>query len=224
MSATAFVGPVKNVDAAREFAAGLKGERQAEWLASERRTGCKRERVFLAETPNGTMVMIYREAENAGNHLSQLKASSNPFDRHYIESISKMAGVDITSFPPGPPPHLVFEWMGGERARNCTMIAAPVPDPAKFWQFLREMSSRPAEHSESRQRHGIVFERAFYMHEAKMAVVYMEGKDPAASIGEIMQSTATYDKWFVEQLAKVHGMDPKAAPTKAPELLVLFDA
>jgi hypothetical protein len=170
------------------------------------------------------MIMAYREAPNAGFHMANLVSSSHPFDKFYVESLVKIAGVDFSKMPPGPPPHLVFEWTNGQRSRSCTMIAAPVPDPAKFWSMCREMSKRSAEHRESRESQGIVLEQAFYLHEAKMVAVYLEGEDPQNAMQRAMNSSFAYDRWFIEQATAVHGIDFKKTPPPAPELLVLFDA
>jgi hypothetical protein len=224
MSTIAFVGPVKDVNAARTFASEIKGARKAEYVAAQKRQGCTRERVFLTQTPMGPTILAYREGPNAGFHMAALASSSNSFDKFYVESIVKIAGVDFTKAPAGPPPHLAFEWTNGKRARMCTMIGAPVPDAAKFWKFCREMSARRAEHFESRERHGIVLEQAFYLHESKMAVAYLEGEAPQAALENMLKSTATYDRWFVDQITAVHGIDFRAQTPPTPELLVLFDA
>jgi hypothetical protein len=214
---------VKDVAAARSFASEIKGERRNEYLAYQKRTGCRHERVFLAETPKGSMIMVYRDAPNAGMNMAQLASSSHPFDKWYRESVQKIAGMDFTSIPPGPPPQVAFEWTNGRRARSCTMIGAPVPDPSKFWKLCREMTMRTAEHRESREQHGICLEQCFYMHEAKMAVVYIEGEDPSKAMEESMKSSNNYDRWFVDQITAVHGIDFRNQPPPQTELLVLFD-
>src|SRR6185295_12556268 len=133
MSVMAFGAPIKDVNAARELAATLKGERSAEYVASQRRLGCVRERVFLGDSPNGPVHMVYREGVNAGFRMAQALSSTNAFDKFYIESVSKIAGIDVSKVPAGAPAHLVFEWTSGERSRNCTMFMAPIPDATKLW-------------------------------------------------------------------------------------------
>jgi hypothetical protein len=224
MSTIGFVGPVKDVGAMRAFASEVNGPRKADYLAAQKRNGCVRERVFLTETPMGPMVMVYREAPNAGMTMATVAASSNAYDKYYFESVTKMAGVDFSKLPPGPPPHLVFEWASGKRAKGCTMIGAPVPDASKLWKMCREMSRRQSEHRESRERQGFVLEQAFYLHEAKMVAAYLEGDDPQAAMERGLKSDAPYDKWFAEQLAEVHGIDFRAHAPPKTELLVSFDA
>jgi hypothetical protein len=85
------------------------------------------------------------------------------------------------------------------------------------------MTGRYGEHAESRQRHGITLERAFYLHDAKMVAIYLEGDDPAQAVGKSMSSTAAYDKWFTDTASAVHGIDFRAGMPPAPELLVSFD-
>lgn len=224
MSTIGFAAPVKDVNAARAFAAELKGARRNEYVAAQKRNGCTRERIFVAETPMGPMILGYREAINAGFQFATLASSSNAFDKFYVESIIAMAGRDPMKTPPGPPPHLAFEWASGERARSCTMIVAPMPDVSKFWQMCREMSMRAGDHKESREGHGIVLEQAFYMHDAKMVAVYLEGPGADTAIERMVSSTASYDRWFIEQASAVHGVDFRASAPPKPELLFLFDA
>jgi hypothetical protein len=224
MSVMAFGAPIKDVNAARELAAELKGDRRAEYVASQRRSGCVRERVFLGESPMGPIQMVYREGLNAGYRVAQLMASSNAFDKYYLETISRISGIDLSTRPAGPISHLAFEWTSGERHRNCTMFMAPVPDASKLWSFLRDVSARPAEHTESRQRMGLCYEQVFYLHDAKMIVGYCEGPDAQKAFSTMLESTSAYDRWFVEQTAVVHGMDLRKQKMTPPELLVLFDA
>lgn len=224
MSVMAFGAPIKDVNAARELAATLKGERRADYVASQRRLGCVRERIFLGDSLMGPMQMVYREGINAGFRAAQLMTSSNAFDKFYMESIAKIAGINISSRPAGPPSHLAFEWTSGERSRNCTMFMAPVPDATNLWSFLREVSGRFGEHTESRQAMGLCFEQIFYLHDAKMIVGYLEGPDAQGSYKKMLDSTSTYDRWFVDQTKVVHGVDMRTMEMKAPELLVLFDA
>jgi hypothetical protein len=223
MSTIGFIGPVKDMAALRALASEINGPRKAEYLEAQRRERCHKERVFLVETPMGPMSLIYRDAPNAGYRMAHIAASSNAFDKFYMQSVQKVAGVDFTKLPPGPPPHLVFEWTNGRAGKNCTMIGAPVPDASKFWKLCREMTQRSAEHSESRERHGITLERAFYLHDAKMAVVYMEGDDPQKALESNTSSTAAYDVWFAEQISNVHGIDFRAHKPPKAELLVSYD-
>jgi len=224
MSMIGFVGPAKDVAAMRALAQECSGSRKGEFVESRKRAGITKERVFLAETPMGPMVLAYGEGLNAGFQMARFAASSNAFDKHFIETLQKVAGVEFSKLPPGPTPHLAFEWSSGKPGKKCTMIGAPIPEPAKFWAMCREMSRRYPEHGESRERQGVTLERAFVLHDAKMVAVYLEGDDPAHGVGAIMQSSAAYDAWFVQQISAVHGIDFKAGPPPVPELLVSYDA
>jgi hypothetical protein len=155
--------------------------------------------------------------------MARLMGSTQPFDKWFLDGVMKAAGVDFTKLPPGPPPHLVFEWSNGKPGKKCTMVAAPVPEPSKLWTFLRETTKRHAQHTESRERHGFTAERAFYLHDAKMVAVYLEGDDPEAGMAAGLTSTNEHDRWFAEQLKLVHGFDMSAQPPPKPELLVSFD-
>jgi len=224
MSTIGFAGPVKDVGAVRAFAAEINGPRKADHAAFLKRSGCTRERIFLAEAPTGSMILVYREAPNAGFQMAMVAASSHAYDKFYLESITKMAGVDFTKLPPGPPPHLAFEYVSGKRGKTCTMIGAPVPDASKFWKMCREMSMRQAEHRESRERHGVTLEQAFYLHDAKMVAVYLEGDDAPTAMERSLKSTAAYDQWFIEQITAVHGIDFRGQAPPKVEQLISHDA
>jgi hypothetical protein len=224
MSQIAFVGPVKDVEAFKSFAKEINGPKKAEHLDACKRHGTTKERIFLAQTPMGAMINIYSEGLNAGFMMARVRNSSNAFDKFYLESINKMSGIDVTKLPAGPPPHLAFEWTNGKPGKASTMIGAPVPDASKFWQFCREMTMRYAEHGESRERSGVTLERAFYLHEAKMVAIYLEGDDPAGAMEKSITSSVPYDKWFIEHASAVHGIDMRAGMPPKPELYYSFDA
>ncbi len=224
MSSIGFVGPVKDVEAFKAFAKEVNGARKAEHAESCRRNGLTKQRVFLAATPMGAMVNVYSEGLNVGFFMARLRASTSAFDKFYLESLNKMTGVNLTELPAGPPPNLAFEWTSGKKGKASTMIGAPVPDAAKFWQFCREMTMRYAEHGESRERSGITLERAFYMHDAKMVAAYLEGDDPAQSIQTSIKAGSGYEKWFIDQASAVHGIDMRAHTPPKPELYYSFDA
>jgi hypothetical protein len=223
MSSIGFVGPVKDVEAFKHFAREVNGARKAEHDEACRRHGLTKQRVFLAQTPMGAMVNVYSEGLNVGFFMARLRASTNAFDKFQLESLNKMTGVNLTDLPAGPPPNLAFEWANGKHGKASTMIGAPVPDAAKFWQFCREMTIRYAEHGESRERSGITLERVFYLHDAKMVAVYIEGDDPAQAIQKSLGSSAAYDKWFIDQASAVHGIDMRASMPPKPELFYSFD-
>jgi hypothetical protein len=224
MSMIGFVGPAKDTAAMRALAHECNGPRKSEYVEARRRVGVTKERIFLAETPMGAMVCAYGEGLNAGFQMARYAASNNAFDKFFLESLVKISGVDFAKMPAGPPPHLAFEWSNGKPGKKATMIGAPLAKPAEFWAMCREMTRRYAEHGESRERHGVTLERAFVLHDAKMVAVYVEGDDPAHGVGAVMQSSNDYDKWFADTASAVHGIDFRAGPPPAPELLVSFDA
>src|SRR5438105_3448298 len=102
MSTIGFAGMVKDVAAARELSKELSGPRKADYVAALKRQGCVKERVYLVETPMGHMNLVYRDAPNAGFAMAALAASSNAFDKFFLESVSKIAGVDLSKIPAGP--------------------------------------------------------------------------------------------------------------------------
>ena len=109
MSSIGFVGPLKDVDAFKSFAAEVNGGKKAEYVESRRRLGIEKERVFLMQTPMGPMVSVYTEGLNVGFMMARLRASSAAYDKGFIQALTKMSGVNLTELPAGPPPHLAFE-------------------------------------------------------------------------------------------------------------------
>src|SRR6266481_2876943 len=108
MSTIGFVGPVKDVEAFKTFAKEVNVARKGEHAEACRRHGITKQRVFLAQTPMGAMVNAYSEGLNAGFFLARLRASTNAFDKFYLESLSKMNGINMIDLPAGPPPNLAF--------------------------------------------------------------------------------------------------------------------
>jgi len=223
MSTIGFVGPVKDVEAFKAFAKEVNGGRKADYVDACRRHGTTKQRIFLAQTPMGAMVNVYTEGLNAGFFMARLRASSNAFDKFYLESLTKMSGINLTDLPAGPPPNLAFEWANGKPGKTSTMIGLPAPDAAKFWQFCRDMTTRYEQHGESREQSGITLERAFYLHDAKMVAVYLEGDDPAGAMAKSLSSTLPYDKWFIEHASAVHGIDMSRGMPPQPELYFSYD-
>jgi hypothetical protein len=86
----------------RTFAAELAGPRRAEFEASRARLGITREHVWLQETPQGTMAVVFLEAEDIGGALAGLASSQDPFDQWWHEQIKAIHGIDLTQPLPGP--------------------------------------------------------------------------------------------------------------------------
>lgn len=107
------------------------------------------------------------------------------------------------------------------------IIPAPVlpgkePRLQEVTRYIRE---HKAEYEKARDAAGITMERVYTMETPKglVVVAYLEGRNDFAKANEIQaRSDLPFDKWFLETLKDIHGIDFRQAPSgPAPE--VLFD-
>ncbi len=94
----------------RRVFAELRGPRRAEYEAAWRRLGIRAERVWHQQTPQGTLAVIYLEADDPGQVFAQLAASDDPFVAWWREQIKAIHGIDLTQPLPGPPNTHVHDW------------------------------------------------------------------------------------------------------------------
>ncbi|HBY94173.1 MAG TPA: hypothetical protein DEP84_09460 [Chloroflexi bacterium] len=84
--------------------------RRPEYEESRRRLGVSGERVWIAETVNGTVAVIAVVAAQPEQVLAQLATSDRPFDRWYREQLLALQGFDLTKPLSRASPELVLEW------------------------------------------------------------------------------------------------------------------
>jgi hypothetical protein len=107
-------------------------------------------------------------------------------------------------------------------------IALPFPVlPGKTEADIRSISERfksdPEEYAESRRRGGVTLERAYWQHTpmGDFVVAYVESTGPIEqALAAPAQSDLAIDKFFVEAIMDIHGVDlTQAMPGPAPEVL-----
>lgn len=105
MPSYGFVVPILpgKVEQDHLFAAELAGPRKAEHEASRARLGIIREQVWLQETPQGTMSVVYLEAEDMERAFIGLATSQDPHDQWWRGQILEIHGIDLSQGLPGPP-------------------------------------------------------------------------------------------------------------------------
>ena len=81
----------------------LMGSRREEYQESRRMLGIHRELAWHQETPDGTVAVVYIEADDPGAAMVGIGSSEEPFDRWFRERMSDIHGLDLTQ----PPPPLV---------------------------------------------------------------------------------------------------------------------
>ena len=107
---------------------------------------------------------------------------------------------------------------------TLTAVAFPIlPGKTEEWRsFVAELDGpRSAEYAESRRRAG-VRERTFLQQTpmGDLVIVTLEGEDPLAAFGKLMQATDAFTTWFIGRASAIHGFDLSAPMTAPPSELV----
>lgn len=106
MNSFAIAVPIQpgKTQALRDFVADIDGPRRAEEEAFHREFGTKREAMWLQSTPQGDLVVIYWEGEDAESYndaFFKLVASDDPFGAWLRDRFADIYGLDASA---GPPP------------------------------------------------------------------------------------------------------------------------
>src|ERR1051325_3086679 len=102
-------------------------------------------------------------------------------------------------------------------------FAAPVLEGKDAHTITNYFRAHMEDYEESRRRNGITMERAFVQPTpmGSFLVAYIEAeKDFGALSHELVESDLEIDKFFVEKIKEIHGLDVSAPPPgPLPELL-----
>lgn len=100
----AFVAPILpgKAEEHRRTSEELMGTRRAEYQASRKRLGIRRESAWHQETPAGTVVVVYIDADDPGAAMAGMASSDEPFDVWFREHISDIHGIDLAQPMPAP--------------------------------------------------------------------------------------------------------------------------
>jgi hypothetical protein len=94
-------------DLDRETLNQMSGERREEYEAAAREAGISRQIVWHHQTPDGTVAVVYIEADDPIAALGKFGSSDEPFNRWFREQMKDVHGIDISQ--PGPPAEKVFD-------------------------------------------------------------------------------------------------------------------
>ena len=81
--------------------------RRDEYEAAARRAGITRQIVWHQQTPDGTIAVVYIEADDPDAALGEFGSSDEPFNRWFRDQMKEVHGIDISE--PGPPLEKVFD-------------------------------------------------------------------------------------------------------------------
>ena len=96
-------------EAWRRFCQALLGGRLDEYAESCRRLGITKELIWLAQTSEGDLAIVYLEATHPDQVLPHLAASDLPFDCWLRKQVLELHGVDLTQ-PQRSGSELVLAW------------------------------------------------------------------------------------------------------------------
>jgi hypothetical protein len=116
MPALGFVLPLlpgKTDDDRDAMTSCWRGHRKAAFEASRRRHGITREAVWIQQTPNGDVAVLYLEADDLTAMFKGLAASEEPFDRWFREYVRDVHGVSLED--EFPPPEQVLDFTAATR-------------------------------------------------------------------------------------------------------------
>ena len=104
MQSVAFAAPIlpgKTDQDRADIRSCAEGERQAAHEASRARHGITREGVWIQQTPQGDLGVVYLEAENLQAAFASLASSSDPFDVWFRDQVRDVHGINLEDgFPP----------------------------------------------------------------------------------------------------------------------------
>ena len=110
MIAMAMPIPPEKYETWRAAMSSFTGPRRAEYDASRRRMGVLRQGVFVQQTPQGPMELLFIEAADPARFFGLLATSQDPFDVEFRAFLLDVYGLDLSQPPPGPLPELVLDW------------------------------------------------------------------------------------------------------------------
>ena len=115
MATYAFMLPILpgQEEADRAIFRELQGPRRAAYEAAWRRLGVRAERTWHQRTPQGTVAVVYLEADDLGRVFEGIATADDPFVAWWREQIKAVHGVDMTQPLPGPPNEQVHDWAAG---------------------------------------------------------------------------------------------------------------
>ncbi len=130
MPAVAFAVPIlpgKEEDYRRWFQE-IEGPRREEYLRSRQRLGVTREVIWNQATPQGTLAVVYLEADDIDRMFEGTASSDDPFDQWFREKVQEVHGIDLSQPQPGGPPQMVFDGPMPQLTAPATVKPGPESD------------------------------------------------------------------------------------------------
>jgi hypothetical protein len=97
-------------DLARKFANEVRGEHASHYADLMQRSGTTRVTWTLNETPAGTFILVWYEADDVLAIFDILANNTDDAANWMRSRIEETGGIQLTGPPPGPAPELILEW------------------------------------------------------------------------------------------------------------------
>ncbi len=97
-------------DLARKFAEEVRGAHAEHYADLMERSGTTRVTWTLTETPTGTFILVWFEADEVLAIFDILAQGTDAAAGWMRSRIEEMGGVELTGPPPGPAPELILVW------------------------------------------------------------------------------------------------------------------
>ena len=103
MPAVSFVVPVLSGKEEADLAwmEEMTGPRREEYESSWKQLGVTRHAVWHQQTPDGTVAVVYMEADNIARAMEGVASSDDPFNQWFRDRVQDVHGIDLEA---GSPP------------------------------------------------------------------------------------------------------------------------
>lgn len=99
-------------DDARSFGKEALGSHGDHYNELMQESGTSRVTWTLQETPAGTMLLVWFEADDVDAIFEHMAHGSGPAVDWMHDRVLEVAGIDLREAPSGPPPEVIMEWPG----------------------------------------------------------------------------------------------------------------
>ena len=100
------IAPLKKdkLDSWKAWAKQLGNEHNQEFNSFNKKYGLTRHDAWLAETPDGPVVVALHEGPGADSFMQKVAESNDSFEVSFKEKLMEFHGMDLSGPPPGPMP------------------------------------------------------------------------------------------------------------------------
>ncbi|NNC74194.1 MAG: hypothetical protein HKN93_01660 [Acidimicrobiia bacterium] len=197
-----------------DMAAAEGGDKEDLHTASRRRAGIRVEKAWHQGTPDGTLGIVYIEADDLDEAFRSLATSDDPYDAWFRDHAKRINGVDLSKG--FALPELMLDWVSPSVVGATVQMmayASPILPGKEGTERSYHASVagglRTDEHRASRTAAGVTREAAWLQDTpmGPVAVGVMEAEDLETAIRFLATSDLPFDQYFRDTVREVHGID-----------------